>query len=159
MLLEPESRATLVGRAGCSALKRAYFSLTMFLLLNSSSSISQCLMMCWSEIGWVVPVTTLRICSCVLVNAREELRFILVQKHFHSTFLSAYHSMLHQESCVHFKGIDVGVDGRITSPRNSPIDSVQELQFKGFAVCGRPKSYRPGIKDMWKSQLLSIYIN
>ena len=48
----------------------------------------------------------------------------------------------------HFKGIDVGVDGRITSPRNSPIDSVQELQFKGFAVCGRPQSYRPGITDL-----------
>ena len=68
-------------------------------------------------------MTTLRIYSCVLVNAREELRFILVRKHLHSTFLSAYHSMLH-----HFKGIDVGVDGQITSPRNSPIDSVQELQ-------------------------------
>ena len=39
-------------------------------------------------------MTTLRICSCVLVNAREELRFIFVQKHFHSTFLSAYHSVL-----------------------------------------------------------------
>ena len=48
----------------------------------------------------------------------------------------------------HFKGIDVGVDGRITSPRNSPIDSVQELQFKGIAVCGRPQSYRPGITDL-----------
>ena len=31
--------------------------------------------------------------------------------------------------------------------------------YKGFAVCGRPQSYRPGITDLWKSQLLSININ
>ena len=124
MLLEPESRAALVEGQDVQLSKEHTF---LSLCFSSSTALHPSHSACWCADLKLAELCQWPPSEYILVYWWMQGKSWDLYS-YESTYIQLFLVLIIVCMLHHFKGIDVGVDGRITSPRNSPIDSVQELQ-------------------------------